>query len=204
MKQAIRRLRAPELIDLRKKLLARIGPQVSNLVAGAPDVRAAATVLAALGEVNIELPIDTAALADVADRASLPDIRLLLEAAYGVTPQLAIQLANKLGGSPTLLKRLEHERPWVRRAQLATDQEGRVTAQAEYAYVADSAQTDVHDEVVGLASYLAAFAPETEVAVCRAVDAAGNTAGFRDVPLADKRIPRGNLPSPDLAVSLWG
>lgn len=195
IKRAIRRLRTLELTDLRKELLAHIGPQVSTLVAGARDVRLAAAVLAALGEVNVELPIDITALARVVDRAPLTDIRLLLEAAYGVTPHLAIELADKLGGSPTLLKRLEHERPWVRRAQLATDQDGRATAEAEYAYVADSAQKDIHDEVVELASYLAAFAPETEVAVCRAVDATGNTAGFRDVPLADKRIPRGNLPS---------
>ncbi len=195
IKRAIGRLRAREAIDLRKALLTKISPQVSRALASAADVHSASVVLAALGEVSMELPIDTGGLARIVDVAPISDVRLLLQAAYGVSSQLAIQLANELGGSPALLKRLEQGHPWVRDAHVGADDGGHPTAQADYAYVADSAQTDVHDEVVDLAGYLAAFAPETDIAVCRAVDATGNTAGFRGLPLAEKCIPRSNLPS---------
>jgi hypothetical protein len=195
IKRAINRLRAPEAIDLREALLTKISPQVSAALASAADVHSAATVLAALGEVSMELPIDTGALARIVDVAPISDVRLLLEAAYAVTPELAIQVASEMGGPSVLLERLQHERPWVRNARLGTDSEGHPTAEAEYAYVADSAQSEIHDEVVELARYLAALAPEATLVVCRAIDAAGNTAGFGGVPLVDKRIPRGNLPS---------
>ena len=195
IKRAISRLRAPEAIDLRKELLTKIALQVSTALASAADVHSAATVLAALGEVNMELPIDTPELARIVDVAPISDVRLLLEAAYAVTPELAIQVANDMGGPSVLLQRLEHEQPWVRNARLGTDNEGHPTAEAEYAYVADSSQSDIHDEVVELARYLAALAPEATLVACRAIDAAGNTAGFGGIPLADKRIPRGNLPS---------
>ncbi|HEY1688792.1 MAG TPA: hypothetical protein VGF95_07985 [Solirubrobacteraceae bacterium] len=195
IKRAISRIRQSQPIDLRKELLVKIAPQISIALANSPDVRSAATVLAALGEVHIQLPLDTDSLARIVDGAPIADVRLLLEAAYAVTPELAIEVANKLGGSSKLLKRLEHEQPWVRNAHLGSDPEERPTAEAEYAYVADFSQHDIHDTVVDLTRYLAAFAPETDVAVCRAIDATGKTAGFADVPLADKRIPRGNLSS---------
>jgi hypothetical protein len=67
-------------------------------------------------------------------------------------------------------------------------------ARAEYAYVAESSQPDAHGAVVEQARYLAALAPEADIAVCRAIDATGDVAGL-GVSLADKAIDRDNLPS---------
>lgn len=82
----------------------------------------------------------------------------------------------------------------MRGAQLGVDHEGRPTAEAEYAFVAESAQPDPHGAVVDLARDLTALAPAAEIAVCRAIDATGKLAGL-NVAIADKAIDRRNLPS---------
>lgn len=193
IRRAIERIAELEPVELRGTLLEKIAPQIPVALAAA-DVGSAATVLAALGEVGQSVAIDPAALARVADGASLSEVRVLLEAAYGTAPELAVALADRLGGSAALLERLEREQPWVRDAHLDVDDDGRLTAEAEYVYVAESAQPNAHDAVVELARYLAALAPAAEVAVCRAIDATGKTAGF-GTPLANKAIDRRNLPS---------
>jgi hypothetical protein len=194
IQRAVARIREFEVVDLRALLLAKVAPQIPAALVAATDIKTAAIALAALGEVGQSVAIDPTTLARLADGASLEDLRLLLEAAYAASPELAIGLAEAIGGSAALLARLEKERPWVRDAHLSVNDEGRPTVEAEYAYVAESAQPNPHAAVVELAQYLAALAPSAEVAVCRAVDATGKTAGF-GVPLADKAIDRRNLPS---------
>lgn len=122
-------------------------------------------------------------------------LRLLLEAAHAATPELARAVADELGGSTALLARLERERPWVRNTRIGVNEEGRLAAEAAYAYVAGAHQPKAHDAVVELARYLAAFAPAAEIAVCRALDVTGDTAGLDGVPLADKAIDRRYLPT---------
>jgi hypothetical protein len=194
IQRAVARIRELEPVDLRGPLLERITSQISAALAGARDIRSAATVLAALGEVGQTVAVDAAALARLADGASLADVRLLLEAACATDPKLAVAVTDELGGSAALLDRLEREQPWVRDAHHDIDDHGRVTATAEYAYVAESAQPKAHDAVVELARCLAALAPAAEVVVCRAIDATGKTAGL-GAPLADKASNRPPQPT---------
>jgi hypothetical protein len=193
--RSITRISDLDPVELRSPLITRIAKKIPAAVAEAPNVAVAATVLAALGEVGGSAAIEAASLARLPDGTALEDLRLLLEAAYAMSPDLASAVVEELGGSVTLLSRIERERPWVRNARLGVSAEGQPTAEAEYAYVAEAHQPKAHDAVVELARYLAAFAPLAEVIVCRAVDATGDTAGFADVPLADKAIDRRNLPS---------
>ncbi len=194
IQRAVARIRELEPADLRLSLLTRIGPELQLAFAGA-DLDAAAAALAALSEVGPLVGVEASALAAIADGASIEELRRLFEAAYAAAPELARNLADELGGVDGLLARLERERPWVRNARLGVDDRGRATAEAEYAFVAESAQPDPHGAVVELARYLLALAPAAEVAVCRAVDATGETAGFGGVPLADKAIERRYLPT---------
>lgn len=120
---------------------------------------------------------------------------MLLEAAFAIGGELAVEVAHELGGSRSLLERLEREQPWVRDAHIGPSEDGRVAAHAEYAYVAESShQPDPHDAVVELVRYLLALAPEAALAVCRAVNTTGETAGL-DMPIAKKEIDRENLPT---------
>lgn len=192
IQHAVARIRQLEWADLRASLVEKIAAQLPLSFAAA-DVKTAAALLAALSELGVA--VDAADLTGVADGAPLGDLRLLLEAAYAVAPELADALVGELGGAAALLARLERERPWARDAHLSVDASGRPTANAHYAYVAESVQPNAHDAVVELARYLFAFAPAAEVAVCRAVDARGQTAGFGGMALADKAIERRYLPN---------
>jgi hypothetical protein len=195
IQRSIARISDLDPVDLRSQLIARTAKEIPAAVAEAPNVATAATVLAALGEVGGGAAIEAASLAGLAEGTTLADLRLLLEAAYAASPDLASAVVDKLGGAATLLSRIERERPWVRNARLGVNAEGQPTAEAQYAYVAEAHQPKAHDAVVELARYLAAFAPRAEVIICRAVDATGDTAGFGGIPLADKAIDRRNLPS---------
>ncbi len=195
MQRTIERVRGLDYADLRPALFSRIDGVVARALAQAADIATAAAALAALAGVAAPLAIDAGELAKLAADAPLADLRLLLEAADAADPALAAALAEALGGSAALLKRLESEQPWLRDARLDIDDAGQPIAAAEYVYVAEAHQPKAHDAVVELARYLAALAPAAAVAVCRAVDATGDTAGLGDVPLADKTIDRVNLPT---------
>ena len=193
-RRTIARIRELDYVDLRPALLARLDGVPARALAAAPDVATAAATLAALAGLASGAAAAVESLAALAADSSLVDVRLLLEAADAADTSLAIAVADALGGSGALLARLQAERPWVRDARLEVDDAGRPIAAADYAHVAETHQADPHEAVVELARYLAALAPAAEVAVCRAVDATGETAGL-GVPLADKQIERGNLPS---------
>jgi hypothetical protein len=193
--RTIARVRELEYVDLRPALLTRLDGVAERALAAAPNIAVAAPTLAALSGIGGALTIVVNALAALARDVPLAEVRLLLEAADAADPALAVALADALGGSAALLARLEAEQPWLRKTRLDVDDGGRPIAAAEYAYVAESHQPKAHDAVVELARYLAALAPSAAVAVCRAVDATGDTAGLGGVPLADKMIDRGNLPT---------
>ncbi|HEX8084555.1 MAG TPA: hypothetical protein VF529_09715 [Solirubrobacteraceae bacterium] len=192
--RAIRRIRELPTDDLRGPFVDRLGDLASAIVGDIQTIDTAVLVLAALGESDRELAVDPDGLAGLAREASIRELRLLLEAAYGASPALAIGIVERLGGEEALLDRLEAELPWVRNARLARDEDGQIVASAEYAYVAASHQPDPHGAVVGIAEYLRALVPSCDVAACRALDATGAVAGFRDVSVAEKTIPRRSLP----------
>lgn len=201
IQRTVRRIQRLGHIDLRSALFVKASECISSALARAPDVTTTAVALTSLAESGVSISVDVVAMARLADGATLLELRLLLEAAYSVSANLANGLAETLGGSKVLLARLERELPWVRDAHLGVNNEGRATVEAEYAYVAESVQPKPHDAVVELARFLAALAPSAEVVVCRAIDASGKPAGFGGVHLADKAIDRRGLPSQ--AVIAW-
>ncbi len=193
IQKVVRHLRSLPVPDLRKEFITYV--DIASVLETAADSRDQSAALAALAGIEgPPLSIDPQVVARVAQGAPLDELRLLLESVYLADNDLARNVVEALGGSNRLLERLEHEQPWVRRACLSTLEDGRLAASADYAFVAERQQSQPHDEVVDLCRFLLALAPESEVAVCRAVDATGNLAGI-GVPIANKTIPRENLPS---------
>jgi len=192
IQRAVARLRALDMPDPRPSLVEKVAPQL-NAVLAASDVDAATELLSALADQPVD--VDPTAVAAVGSSVPLDQLRALLEAAYLVDRELAIAVVDALGGAHALLTRLQDERPWIRHAHLGTTPDGRAAAFADYAAVAESVQPDQHGDVVELAGFVLAFAPGAEIAICRAIDARGQLAGFGDYTIADKAIPRANLPS---------
>jgi hypothetical protein len=99
----IRQLDQAERTDLRRSLLERIDLQA--VLASAADISAALTVLAALGEFGMRVNLDAPRLASLVSGGGLADVRLLLEVTYAIDQQLAVSIADELGGSRVLLHR---------------------------------------------------------------------------------------------------
>ena len=189
---AAQRMREEPVHDLRSELLVRIDDSTLNASFETSEPAQAAALLAALTATQREPKPE--ALVEMLRLASLDDIRLVLEAACELSADLASDVARGLGGSEDLLARLEEHLPWVREARLVRGENGQTEVAADYAAVAESVQNDTHADVVELCRYLLALVPGAAVAHSRALDATGAPAGFGS-PIAEKAIPRANLPS---------
>jgi hypothetical protein len=192
IQRAVGRMRAEPVRDLRQDLLARLDEATLVAAFQSATVEATSALLAVLAGTDTTPPARV--IAGLIPDDDLESARLLLQAANDVSSDLARSVAEELGGSDALLGRLEDHLPWIRNARLERLDGDDVEAAADYASVAESVQTDTHDQVVELCRYVLALAPEAGVARARAIDATGELAGL-GVPIADKAIPRANLPS---------
>ena len=100
-------------------------------------------------------------------------------------------------GQEELFELVGGEVPWAGPVTVER-KDGVVVVGADLFCVAPSMQEDVHGAVVELCEILLALCPSADVARSRAITASGATAGVPGYALADKRIPRGNLPPPCL------
>lgn len=191
IQHAVQRMRAEPVRDVRSELLAQLGQATLVTAFQSASIEEATALLAVLAGTVATPPASV--IADRIPQDDLDSARLVLQAANDVSPDLAARIADELGGSEALLNRLENHLPWIRNARCEHDGD-QIVAAADYALVAESVQTDTHDQVVELCRLLLALAPEAGVARSRAIDATGELASF-GVPIADKAIPRANLPS---------
>lgn len=191
IQHAVQRMRAEPVLDVRSELLAQLDEATLVTAFQSASIEDATALLAVLAGTDATPPASV--IADRIPQDDLESARLVLQAANDVSPDLAARIAEELGGSEALLNRLENHLPWIRNARLEHDGD-QIVAAADYALVAESVQTDTHDQVVELCRLLLALAPEAGVARSRAIDATGELASF-GVPIADKAIPRANLPS---------
>jgi hypothetical protein len=190
--RTVERMRAEPVDDFRTALLDPLAPDTLNRAVREADERSVTELLSALGG-TAPTALAAPALADRARELEIDDLRDLLAAARDVSPSVAADVVSDLGGEAVLMRRLERELPWVRNARVGRSEGGRFVA-ADVAQVAERAQPDPHGAVVDLCRYLLAFVPTADVACSRALDARGEVAGM-GVPVAEKEIPRGNLPT---------
>ena len=104
---------------------------------------------------------------------------------------------DAVGGLDHLLA-LAKEEPWVTHLELAQeeDEQGEQRSVLEFHLLCvDGGLDDVHDSVVDLCRLYFGMFPGADVVSGKAVDASGALVGFRGYTLADKKIPRSNLPS---------
>lgn len=167
---------------------------LDGLVKRVSDPARAAALYASLAELSLPSGLLKAlANPSISPDAKLEDMAEMLANARSVDPALAKQLVQSLGGQQELLRRLS-EAPWVRNVRVVRERGERVI-QAQYRYVIPREQSDPHGEVVSICRLALHLDPSADVVAVVAVDPTGKPAGFGDYRIADKRIPRKNLPS---------
>ena len=190
---------------LRKELVDRLNRpfwrEVLRVDPNAAELTRALRCLSRLSHTSLPPTALTLLRAKAHILADLPveEIGEALSAARAVDRGLADGLVECLGGTEYLLRRIEQELPWCRNLSILEGEKG-VEVQGTYRYVAPSAQTDPHKEVIRLSETVFSCLPSVEVVQVKPVDAVGSPAEYLHPDLGQKRIPRPNIPD-DTAVA---
>ena len=126
----------------------------------------------------------------------LAQVGELLGTVYLLEPEIARRWVDG-AGAEELLARVGAEVPWATSAVTRQEPEGLAVA-SDIRMVSRRYQPAQHEDVVTLCELLLALCPAADLAVSRAVAGPGVVAGFDGFNVADKRIPRGNLPPSSL------
>ncbi len=199
--QAIQRLRAINAStqqDLREALLQRLPTailaDVWKSISSSDD---ASMLLEAFRGLSCQGLLDTGReqLQARAADASVEELARLLAAVRGLSADVAIEITRSMGGDAAIEHLFLRQIPWLERLRVAEDETGQVRVEGDVLLFSTEQISDPHEYVVKVCRLALDCFPAVDVAAIRAVDPAGESAGFRDFVLAEKQIPRVNLPA---------
>jgi hypothetical protein len=124
--------------------------------------------------------------------SELSQISAVLGTVYLLDPEIANKWVSNVGAE-VLLRRIGDEVPWATQAGTREVPEG-LAAVCDIRAAPTRYQPDPHSDVVALCELLLAFCPSADLAIARAVTASGELLGYGEMLIADKKIPRANLP----------
>lgn len=184
---------------LRGRLLQRMSSSsVQALVSSASDLASLTALLVAHVGHALAPGLRDALLSMSPDLEvnDLAQVGKLLGTVYLLEPEVARHWVESAG--PTkLLARVGAEVPWATPAATRQEPEGLAVA-SDIRMVSRRYQPEQHDDVVALCELLLALCPTADLAISRAVAGPDVVVGFNGFNVADKRIPRGNLPPSSL------
>ncbi len=179
----------------RGRMLSKLGgADVEGLIENATDLASLNALLVALVGQRLEPKVREALLRIEPDllHGGLAQVKNLLGSAAHLDRTIAQSWVARAGASE-LLARVGHEVPWATEAIVFDVPEG-LAAASDIRIAPSRYQPDAHKEVVELCELLLALSPRADIAISRVVAPGGGVLGYNDIPVADKRIPRGNLP----------
>ena len=184
--------------DPRRLLIDSIDQSTLSTLIMAADLSSLDEILGALVGVPLSGAMRTA-LMQVPANLLNADLHLL-ESAMGslstIDHEIAIQWVNEVG-QEALFERIQNEVAWA--GSVTTEDAGDgVIVSCDFWYVAASVQEHPNDAVVSLCELMLALCPSADISMSNAITACGKLAGIAQLPLAEKRIPRKNLPPPSV------
>ncbi|QDH34168.1 hypothetical protein [Porphyrobacter sp. YT40] len=190
---AINRRNELVMPDLRAGLLDRTGG-LSWLNPGLADYHDLAASFAPIPFLNPEPPFELLPDLGTSD-PTLDEILDLLSTTRTFGGGRAERVVDLFGGTEALLERIHMEKSWTMRPVLRNEPEG-LAVVSDVRFVDPVVQGEPNDVVVTHCGHLIAAAPFADLAVSTLVGWDGRPAGLANFPVAAKRIPRANLPSP--------
>ena len=185
--------------NLRGRLLRRLPERdLEFILRSANDLALLSALLGALVGQSIVPSLKEALLKLTPDllHSDLTQVKDVLGTAYLLDPEVARRWVTRAGAS-ALLARVGTEIPWATPARTLEVEEGHAAA-ADIRAAPSRYQADTHGDVVSLCELLLALCPTADIAISRAIAADGELLGFNGVWIADKKIPRENLPPASL------
>lgn len=121
------------------------------------------------------------------------EIAALLSTAYLISPKLAEQLVDDLGGEQCLLDCFHSQTPWVTAPLIETDGEHGRTVRSNMYYVAEQDQPNPHEAICNICETLIAISPRSEAAASDAITPFGSPISVGDFIPWSKNMPRKNI-----------
>lgn len=184
--------------DPRRLLMERMSPSALSTLIKTADLASLDEILTALVGMPLPPAVRTS-LVQVPEGLLNADLNLV-GSVMGTLSALNREIASHWVtevGQEALLARVQAETAWAGPVTTEDSYDG-VIVRCEHWYVAGSLQENPHDAVVSLCELILALCPSADIAVSNAITASGELAGFAQMPLATKRIPRDNLPPPSV------
>jgi len=184
--------------DLRSAWLEQVPSEPLDQSAICTTTESGIALLLALGGLPDATDLGLAVLFHTPKPSSAEPTAQFVDAARLVSDATASAAVTAVGGIEHLLV-LAREQPWVTHLELRDErtEEGEPQRVLEFHLlcVEEGIEDDAHGAVVDLCRLYLGLLPDLDVVCGKAVDASGELVGFRGFNIADKQIPRSNLPS---------
>lgn len=184
--------------DPRRLLMERMSPSVLSVLIETADLASLDEILAALVGMPLPAAVRTSLMQAPEDllNANLDLLVSLMGTLSALDREIASDWVDEVG-QEALFARIQAETAWAGPVRVEDTEDG-VNVCCDLWYVADSVQKNPHDAVVSLCERILALCPSADIAVSNAITVSGELAGLARLPLATKRIPRENLPTPSV------
>ncbi|WP_218139152.1 hypothetical protein [Paracoccus alkenifer] len=190
------RMRSSIAGDPRQTLLDALpAPLLAEIVSGASDPSALDQFLSSLNGMPLHPTVRTALATHPIDILTAPidGVARLLGTLAGLDRDEAIAWVDAVG-EQALVDRMPHEIAWATAPTFENTPDGRVI-RSDYNEIGIPGEDSTHDRVVRICEVALALSPRSEIAASAARAPNGEVIGFGGLPLAEKRIPRANLPA---------
>lgn len=170
-------------------------PLLTEIVAGATDPAELDQFLASLNGMPLHSTVRSALAARSVDLLAAPinDVVGLLGTLAILDRNEAIAWVDTVG-EQALVDRIPQEIAWSTKPAFEESSEGRVI-RCDYNEIGIPGEERTHDKVVRICEVALALSPRSDVAASAARAPNGQIVGFGGMPLAEKQIPRANLPA---------
>ena len=195
-------MRADTTGDPRRALLEALPvPLLTEMISGAADPAALDQFLSSLNGMPLHPTVRSALATRPVDllTASIDGVVRLLGTLVILDRDEAIAWVDAVG-ELGLVDRMPHEIAWATEPTFEESPDGRVI-RCDYNEIGIPGEDGTHERVVRICEVALALSPRSDIAASAARAPNGEIVGFGGVPLAEKRIPRANLPA--AAVPEW-
>ena len=194
LQSAVREFRSLTKFDLRAACLALLPPSIAPPpVIGIAQTNSMLSSLAPIcGGDSIKLELQYHINAD--EDQDVRFLSKLLSSAFLVSPRLAQNLVESLGGEQALLNLFHNQFPWTTPPVIDPGGKHGRTVRSDWFIASEQYQPDPHETVCNVCETLIALSPLSNAAASDAVDPEGKPISVGDYEPWSKNIPRQNLP----------
>lgn len=196
--RALPRLRDLELQELRGDWIDQLPGDLVEASALPTSTEDGCVLLRSMAGLATHSALATAVAQSTPPPTDVRSIAEFVDAGRLVGPAVADACVTAVGGSGEIVDLARHQ-PWVSHLQVhdepGTDSGSERVIEFHLMCVEGGLEDNIHDAVVGVTELFFALFPDADVIAGKAVDASGQPAGYRGHQVADKRIPRSNMPS---------